>query len=81
MHGIISLPDGTSYDKTRIVFKAHSSFSFPFFLYDGKCSKILNTFFFLFSIKMLVVRTGTHKFLVRVANREDPDQTATSEAV
>ena len=47
----------------------------------GKCSKISNTFLFLFSNKMLVFRAGIHKFLVRVANREDPDQTASSEAV
>ena len=31
--------------------------------------------------KMLVIRLGIHKTLVRVANREDPDQTASSEAV
>ena len=30
---------------------------------------------------MLVIRAGTHKVLVRIANREDPDQTASSEAV
>ena len=47
----------------------------------GKCSKISNTFLFLFSNKMLVFRPGIHKILVRVANREDPDQTASSEAV
>ena len=27
---------------------------------------------FLFSNKMLVIRTGIHKMLVRTANREDP---------
>ena len=48
--------------------------------YYGKCSKISNTFLFLFSNKMLVFRAGIQKFLVRVANREDPDQTASSEA-
>ena len=47
----------------------------------GKCSQISNTFNFLFSNKLLVFRAGIHKFLVRVANREDPDQTASSEAV
>ena len=31
--------------------------------------------------KMLVIRTGIHKMLVRIANSEDPDQTASSEAV
>ena len=35
----------------------------------------------LFSNKMLVFGAGIHKFLVRTANREDPDQTASSEAV
>ena len=45
----------------------------------SKCSKISNTFLFLFSNKMLVFGARIHKFLVRVANREDPDQTASSE--
>ena len=45
------------------------------------CSKISNTFLFLFSNKMLVVRAGIFKMLVRTAIREDPDQTASSEAV
>ena len=40
----------------------------------SECSKILNTFLFVLSNKMLVIRTGTHKMLlVRKANREDPD--------
>ena len=30
---------------------------------------------------MLVFRAGTHKMLVKIANREDQDQTASSEAV
>ena len=47
----------------------------------GKCSKISNTFLFLFSNKMLVSWAGIHKMLVRIANREDHDQTASSEAV
>ena len=42
----------------------------------SKCSKISNTFLFLSSNKMLVPRTGIHKMVVRIANREDPDQTA-----
>ena len=45
----------------------------------GKCFKILNTFLFLFSNKMLVIRVGIHKKLDRIANRDDPEQT--SEAV
>ena len=28
-----------------------------------------------------LIRAGIHKMLVRIANREDPDQTASSEAV
>ena len=41
-----------------------------------KYYKILNTFPFL-----LVIRAGTDCMLVRKANRENPDQTASSEAV
>ena len=47
----------------------------------SKCSKISNTFLFMFSNKMLVFRADIDKFLVRGANREDPGQTASSEAV
>ena len=36
---------------------------------------------FLFSNEMLVLRAGSHKMLVRIVNRLDPDQTASSEAV
>ena len=46
----------------------------------GKCSKISNNFLFLSPNKMLIFRAGIHKMLVRIANREDPDKTA-SEAV
>ena len=42
----------------------------------SKCSKISNTFLFLFSVKILVFRAGIRKMLVRIAKREDPDQTA-----
>ena len=48
--------------------------------YSNLDSKILNTFLFLFSNKMLVIKAGIHKILVRIANREDPDQTISSEA-
>ena len=44
-------------------------------------SKISNTFLFLFLNKKLVIRAASHKMLVQIANREDPDQTASSEAV
>ena len=40
----------------------------------GKCSKTSNTFRFLFSNTMLVFRAGIRKILVRIANREDPNQ-------
>ena len=43
----------------------------------GKCFIISMVLFScLFSNKMLVVRAGIHKMLVRIANREDPDQNA-----
>ena len=35
----------------------------------------------MFSNQILVIRVGINKMLVRMANREDPDQTASSEAV
>ena len=47
----------------------------------GICSKIFNTLLFMFSNKMLVSRAGIHKTGVRVANRKNPDQTASSESV
>ena len=47
----------------------------------GKCSKVSNTFILLLSTKMFVVKAGIHKMLLRIANWEDPDQTASSEAV
>ena len=47
----------------------------------GKCSKILNTFLFLFSNKMVVIKAGINKMIVIIANREDPDQTASTDAV
>ena len=46
----------------------------------SKCSKLSNTFLFLFSNKMLIFRTENHKVPVRKANKPDPDQTASSEA-
>ena len=49
-----------------------------------KCSvnvlKFPSFYFFCFR-KMLVIRVGILKMLVRIANSEDPDQTASSEAV
>ena len=47
-----------------------------FFIWPGgKHSKIPNTFLFLFSNKILVIRAGIHKMLVIITNREDPEQT------
>ena len=43
---------------------------------NSKCSKILNTFLFLFSNKMWVNKAGIHKMHVRIANRGDPGETA-----
>ena len=47
----------------------------------GKCSKNSNTFLFLSANKMLVIRAESPKMLTVITNREDPDQTASSEAV
>ena len=47
----------------------------------GKCCKNFKHFSPLFSNKMFVFKAEIHKMLVRIANREDPDQTASSEAV
>ena len=49
-------------------------FSVHIYMYV-KCSKFL----FLLSIKMLVFRTRAHK-IVRIANRKDPDKTASFES-
>ena len=43
--------------------------------------KFQTAFLFLFSNKVLVLRAGINKMLNRIASREDPDQTASSEAV
>ena len=61
--------------QTRAQFKVSSLRTHETQMY-GKCSKILNTFPFLCSNKMLVIRAGTHKMLVRIENGVDPDQTA-----
>ena len=45
-----------------------------FYCLHGKCSKILNTFSFLFLNKIFVIRAGIVKMYVRMANREDHDQ-------
>ena len=47
----------------------------------GKYFKISNTLLFQFLSKRLIIKTGSGKLFARLANREDPDQTASSEAV
>ena len=48
----------------------------------GKCSKILSTFLFLISNNIgYQYMADIHKMLVRIVNREDSNQTASSEAV
>ena len=47
----------------------------------SKCSKISNIFLVPFANIMLIIEAEICKMLVRIANREDPDQTASSEAV
>ena len=43
--------------------------------------KFQTLFFFHFSNKMKMFKAGIHKMHVRIANREDTDQNASSEAV
>ena len=52
--------------------------SFAGYSSDSKCFKILKIFLFLFLNSMLDIRAGFHKMHVRIANREGPDQTASS---
>ena len=42
---------------------------------------VLDTLLFPFSNKIVVIRIGKNKMLVRIANGEDHDQTASEEAV
>ena len=61
--------------------KNHRSFKYPSSfvgLNSASTVNILNTFLFLFAKKMLGHRAGFHKMLVRIANREDSDQIASS---
>ena len=57
-----------------------SLFNLQFNIY-GKCSYISNTLPFLFSKIIMAIRAGIHKILLRIPNREDPDQSASSEEV
>ena len=56
---------------TQSPFLDHNAFPF-----HSKCSKISNTFLIIVDGK-----SRTHIMLVRISNREDPGQTASSEAV
>ena len=51
------------------------------YLVYGKCSKHSNLLLFFFSSKMVVIRAGINKVLVKITKREDPGQTASLEAV
>ena len=47
----------------------------------GYRSEFLNSFLSLLSHKILVIRAVNQKMHVRIANRAEPDQTASEEAV
>ena len=66
----------------RLLLQKQADLGLPCFskLFCNFRTLILNTFPFLFSDKMLVIRAEIHKMIARIANREDPDQTASSEA-
>ena len=44
-------------------------------------SLISNSLLYLHLNEMLFIKAWIHKMFVRIANREDPDQTASTEAV
>ena len=46
-----------------------------YYMYYGRCPEISNIFLFLFSNNMFIIRAKIHKMLVKIPNREDPDQT------
>ena len=60
----------------------HRPHFFSALVLHGKCSKISNTLLFLFSnITMVVIMAEINIMLVRIENREEPDQAVSSEAV
>ena len=65
--------------KQRIKVLAEGHNTVP--LVSLKKSKILNTFLVLFEYERLVILTEFHKMFVKIANREDPEQTDSSETV
>ena len=48
-------------------------------MFYGKCSKILNTFLFLFSHEISVIGAGIDKIFVGIAKSSSPNQTASSD--
>ena len=48
---------------------------------EGKYSEISSTFSFCSQISWCFFEVGIYKKLIKIANRTDPDQTASSEAV
>ena len=64
---------------TGLKFQIHSPTTALTLTIYGKGSKFSNTFLFLFL--KLVSRARSHKLHDRIANRGDPDQTASLEAV
>ena len=52
-----------------------------FIWHINHCSKISNIFLLLLSNKVLLFRAGIYKMLVRIANRQDPSQAVSLEAV
>ena len=51
------------------------------FIQYSKCSKISKTSHFLFSNNMWVIRAAIHRMFDRIAIREGPNQTSSSETV
>ena len=65
----------TSFLRTVLLVKLRTIDSVLWIRYMLKKS---STFLFLFSNKMLVIKAGIYTMFVRIANREDPGQTASS---
>ena len=65
-----------SVDRDEMLHHFCQSICLGFPVHKGLNVLKFRTHFFLFSNKIWVIKTGIHKMLVRMANREDPDQTA-----
>ena len=74
-----------NFEKNRQITKHHVTFPSMPLAQSGSTTinvpNFSNTLSFLFLNKTSVIRAGFHKLHVRKANRQDPDQTASSEAV